>query len=111
MSKSTPTPWSVKTNMTYIEIDAGTGCPVVSWPGFDDSNRSYQEHVANAALIVRAVNAHDALVEACKLMVYNEGQADELRDSGMVDNVDIKVIRACAERARKALKLAESPSA
>lgn len=46
------------------EVQDASGAAVVKWNGFDDSDRPAQEHDANAAFIVTAVNAHDQLVAA-----------------------------------------------
>lgn len=77
----TPTPWAIDGDdegfdgIPYIEIAAGT-CGMSSYkpiaqvqptfyPGTDDFALEVQDR-ANAALIVRAVNSHEALVEALK---------------------------------------------
>ncbi len=60
MNKHTPTPWHIRDVDTYT-IRSQHGCEVA---------RAARHHIpadeikANAAFIVRAVNAHDALVEA-----------------------------------------------
>lgn len=59
------------------------------------SGDSREEDAANAALIVAAVNSHEALVEACKAMVAQF--ADAYRDPCDVEALD---------KARAALKLA-----
>lgn len=58
---------------------------------------------ANARLIAAAPD----LLKACRLAVANEATADELRNSGMVDYVDIKALRAIAAAARAAIAKAE----
>jgi hypothetical protein len=73
-SKATPRPWTVETNPTpMILTDLVINCrtdadhsPIhvarmVAWNG--------PEAAANAALIVRAVNAHDTLVAALRAML------------------------------------------
>lgn len=62
MSKHTPGPWKkcIAGGVTEVRCDAPV--PVVSWAGFDDANRSLDEHRANARLIAAAPD----LLEACK---------------------------------------------
>lgn len=51
------------------------------------------------------------LLELAELAVTNERKADELRDSGMVDYVDIKALRAIASAARAAIAAAKGGAA
>ena len=59
----TKTPWKlfVGKHSNLVEILDTRGNPIVGWNGFDDSRRSFEEHKANAMLIVDAVNKHAAL--------------------------------------------------
>ena len=57
---------------------------------------------AEADLIVRAVNAHDALVEALEAMVDNLVQLADSGDAGFWDAED----QECVKQARAALALA-----
>jgi hypothetical protein len=95
MSKHSPTPWSIEKcddGITYA-IRSATG--VVAMDAPDDQDPPIVE---DAEFIVRAVNAHDALVEA---IVVAE---DALR--GIVDaHHDIQWIR---NKLQAALKLARS---
>jgi hypothetical protein len=60
MSQHTPTPWRRSLTETSL-ILAGPYAVAAVLP-----NRPAVENYANADLIVRAVNAHDALVAACR---------------------------------------------
>lgn len=55
---------------------------------------------------VRLMAAAPELLKVCQLAVYNEIKCDHLRHSGMVDNVDLRALRAIAEAARAAIKAA-----
>lgn len=60
---ATPGPWTVWTGAGHPpEVRCDGHTPVVSWPGFDDSDRSTQEHEANAKLMALARNALPALL-------------------------------------------------
>lgn len=73
MSKATPRPWSLGENANGSPLILGANlrgiCPVISSHGLN-------ERQANAELIVRAVNCHDELVEACEFALM---QTDERR--------------------------------
>jgi hypothetical protein len=56
-AKPTPRPWRVFNVAGVIEIQDAKGEPVVFWQGFDRTERSHATHLANARLIVAAVNA------------------------------------------------------
>jgi hypothetical protein len=59
-----PTPWKVKVYPSLVEIvSESRALPVVHWLGFDESSIPRHEHVANATLIVEAVNAYASLVQ------------------------------------------------
>ncbi len=50
--------WVAFRQSGVIEVQAeGARCPIVGWPGFDDSFRATAEHWANARLIAAAGNA------------------------------------------------------
>ena len=66
MSKHTSVPWKLFFRNCIIEVECEGHPPIVGWTGFDDSDRTVEEHHANAEFIVRAVNAHDDLLSACK---------------------------------------------
>ena len=72
MSEATPRPWKLKTEQdqdfitrTVVgpNLGAGTEVAIITTGSYEDRMES-----ANAKLIVRAVNNHDALLEACKEM-------------------------------------------
>jgi hypothetical protein len=99
MSKPTARPWKTSKDFPFRVYgrDLGAGpnarrivanCDV---PGFPEASE------ANANLIVRAVNAHDALVAACKLALGR--LQNSLLDTSLFDDVKVAV--------RDALELAE----
>lgn len=57
-AKPTPRPWRVFNVAGVIEIQDADGKAVVFWQGFDRTERSRATHLANARLIVEAVNAY-----------------------------------------------------
>ena len=62
--KISPVPWTVKPDadgMGWIEAADGIDCTC-----YGASERTPEENRANGAFIVRAVNSHQALVEALK---------------------------------------------
>jgi len=61
--KHTPTPW----RLAGIEIWAGSKRIAMGNGAYDEKDRETKK--ANAAFIVKAVNLHDELVEACRLFV------------------------------------------
>lgn len=63
-------------------------------------------NTAFTALVQAIIRSHPdvvALVEAARLLVYNERKADDLEGSGMVDNPHLKALRASVRAARTAL--------
>ena len=67
-AKHTPLPWeSSEENPTIIKTPRSNGL-IASAMGLTDSGffPSEKEALANAAFIVKAVNSHYALLEACK---------------------------------------------
>jgi hypothetical protein len=64
--------------------------------------------VENEAFIVRAVNAHDALVEALKWFVDRENWREEQLSEGFVYSAEWRVGFSPIEIARAALALAEA---
>ena len=85
MSKHTPTPWEKCEAGDYSDYDGDSiillgddiSCRVAAVFGADEKAE------ANAEFIVRAVNAHDALVTALKLLVRNgqkQGWTDKYQD-------------------------------
>ncbi len=66
-TKHTPLPWKTFIRGRVIEVKPKPfGLPIVGWTGFDESDVPIETHKANARLIVRAVNAHNDLLAACK---------------------------------------------
>lgn len=70
--KATPRPWKINENCLdakeegYIRIGTDKDKWLCETKGTHVGSKVLGEALANASLIVRAVNAHDALVEACK---------------------------------------------
>lgn len=72
----TPTPWCLRADGFVLEPEGlssiqNYGIPLRSMfveDAFDETHERHEEAKANAAFIVRAVNAHDALVGALEKM-------------------------------------------
>lgn len=123
MSKHTAEPWHSCGGDTKDCVCQGVmddrGTTIAHFYGHDDmsiENVTVQcpkkdEGHANRLRAVACVNACTGinpgavpdLVEALKLLVYNEKKADELAGSGMVDVPHLKALRASAEKARAAI--------
>ena len=92
--KATPRPWHIVPE-TLGSIRAANDVDVAQaqQTGPVRSAADNEERLANAALIVRAVNAHDGLVEAAKqiLRVHDEG--------GFIDGRVINDLRAALRAA------------
>lgn len=109
----TPTPWNVE---GYFDAN-----PPYGWPAYRikgqllncsiEPNESLREEVkANAAYIVRAVNSHEELLDACKAVdIYfkslceqwaaNDGRVAS--ESGTIINASADVERLCEIAAQK----------
>lgn len=101
MQNATPRPW--KKHETEGKIYAsirGANNEMVA----DCGSRSDVTAQANSALIVQAVNSHDALIEACK-------EAFTVIGEGMIDNClteeELPVWEALMTKLENALKLAK----
>jgi hypothetical protein len=94
----TPRPWRVFDVFTDIEIvtDRPTALETESIVQFKGQRNAR----ADAAWIVRAVNSHEALVHACRLLVeaYAKGAATDAHIDW--DDVDLAHDAACAALAR-----------
>ena len=80
MTEHTPTPWHTHENLIHTQYRQGNTAghyAVAETTGHASVDAATL--IANAAFIVRACNAHDELVEACKLD----------RDSGRMRSMDI----------------------
>ena len=73
----TKTPWKAFIKGTVIEVEDADGNPIIAWPGFDSSHYPVNIDKDNAVFIVRAVNSHEALLEACKALLLRS-QVDEI---------------------------------
>jgi hypothetical protein len=100
----TPTPWVAKGQQVFDQTEHAVSlayCGIVAGAGVckDGKIRSFgvdeETAIANAAIIVRAVNAHDILVRALVWMRDNCGAAplnirrvadDALKSSGLPDD-------------------------
>ena len=107
MSEHTPTPWKLKhkidpTAVSGITKSAGFDAVIANCGGWSsntaDPDKQRNEQVANAAFIVRACNAHEALVEALAfyVMIFGNTAASITRESA----------REAYESANSALALA-----
>lgn len=109
--KHTPTPWTHEEVRTAsgraFRIGAGdilkpTGGACII---YDDYPSGPNERSANAALIVRAVNSHAAMVEA--LEMFLELVADTSRFASIMNLEDYGLFNRTQIRARAALSLAK----
>ena len=106
--RATPRPWNTGGVMTSVEVwPKGWNVPmhIADCDPRGRSPDSEQERVANAALIVRAVNSHDALVEALEGMVKLNSLLLEKTDGGFYsagNNGYIQQARAALALAREA---------
>lgn len=67
MSKHTPVPWRVSGGFN-MKVRAGESTEIADCAG-DDAPKTASECAANAAFIVRACNAHDDMLAACRSAV------------------------------------------
>lgn len=101
MADHTPTPWCIpdgEDNESLVCQQIDGRCGIIIF-GTADKFRSWQRRIeyaeqnANAAFIVKAVNSHDALVEALRTI------ADIAEGSGTVNSLPniAKIARAALE--------------
>ena len=95
----TPTPWVAFIGGSTIAVHDEHGRPVVQWNGFDSSDFKLRTQAANARLIVRAVNAHDDLVAACKRALDVLSATTAADDAGDDEPVDVSWLNAAIARA------------
>jgi len=137
MSGHTKTPWRTKgndgkylstmgweasnwdaTDASYMPIKAGRKviALVLQSCSVDSTVRDESEHNANAAFIVRAVNSHDALVEALKearttLSITRSNILTEMKRGRDYQWEDVPaILQARIDHMDAALLLAEPPS-
>lgn len=83
--KHTPTPWTVnfKGSADIVADFGGNDIAIATIDGPKDKTHHliHEEHQANAAFIVRACNAHDALVGACKYVSKRLAAGDPVGNS------------------------------
>lgn len=79
MDKHTPIPWHKDMKAMYIYDAAGITVVKVFGPNDENQLRRNANANADADLIVRAVNAHDALVEALEAMLTVADRGDSPR--------------------------------
>ena len=114
MSGHTPTPWRGHDMETATLV----GPDHLSIADCNARNRLVAENRANAALIVRAVNSHAALVEALRALttaaeahIKTNGETVLRRDGSQVQTIGMiqadHLIVAALAQARAALKQAE----
>lgn len=112
MIKHAPTPWFVveeaswRDGLTIATDPEGREAVAITTRGFEDGPSR-----ANAAFIVRACNAHEALVEALKLIRFqwaghSEACESVLRKAGGKCDCDWPMVSSTCDAA---LKLAETP--
>jgi hypothetical protein len=95
--KATPRPWQVSEVPTLIEA----GPMMVAKCHLAPASLTLDPHGeanANAALIVRAVNAHDGLVEALQeILDYRGGADNALQDEYVVERAEAALRAAGVE--------------
>ncbi len=98
--KHTPTPWRITGYGIIGGIEDGSGQTVAQAQERPSRKRSEPDHerLANAAFIVRACNAHDALVEALVEIREKASSASAWNAEG--------ALAACEALAESALALA-----
>jgi len=99
MIQHTPTPWRVVRAKGY-RIDDVVGAKDQLIASFD--GEPFEREQANAAFIVRAANAHDALIAALQSLHDNIAEYARINNLAGFDNQDM-------QQARAALKLAGAP--
>lgn len=100
---TTPRPWALAGTLLVMAQD--TRELIATMEG-NDTRR-----LANGLLIVRAANAHDALVEAVgRLIPYALGRIRTMEREGPRDGFVVAAVLNDVERARLALKLVEEGS-
>jgi hypothetical protein len=85
----TPTPWVVAYGMIYQQIGNGAVGPGIAKMDRDEEMTMPTERDANAELIVRAVNSHEALVSAlddCMAFLCDPITAEWINRSGYNTN-------------------------
>jgi hypothetical protein len=85
----TPGPWRVFT--AFVDVEIVTDRPTANETESIVQFKGQRNALANAALIVRAVNSHEHLVRACRLLVNAYAKAGDAVDGGSVDWDDIDI--------------------
>lgn len=108
MSAFTPGPWRVKLLAPkFVEVCDDNGKPIVTWPGFDESNVPLKRHEANARLIAAAPDLLEALKNtasalACAIranLSRDLYDSDADYDAAVRDNVSLAEARAAIAKA------------
>jgi hypothetical protein len=100
MAEHTKTPWKVAGQDHKVRIDSKKQTVAranVVWSGAEGESIGYPEAEANAAFIVRCVNAHDDLVKALRTIV--DGASADVSDTAIVIGSDAKAALAFARAA------------
>ena len=107
----TKTPWRlfVGKHSNLVEILDARGDPIVGWNGFDDSRRSFEEHKANATLIVTSVNEHASLKKGNEALEkrYNDMASQIIDETTRGSNLGIENATLKRENGRLLLLEAE----
>jgi len=88
----------------YAEDRAARKKPIAQTVMYPAASAS-EEEIANAELVVRAVNAHEALIEALKTAA-SELENHERTDTGWKDTAVLNVL----DEVRAAIALADAPT-
>jgi type VI protein secretion system component VasF len=106
----TPTPWRAVGKL--VEAESLRTSPAIMPPlvATVESTDNEDQDYANAALIVRAVNSHAALLDACRALLNAAERFDSLYDDDSRASAyaeELAELSACKDQARAALALAE----
>jgi hypothetical protein len=103
VANHTPTPWVASsapdgTGIPGWNVIGADGWPVCSM--MDVHATARERNAANAPFLVRAANAHEALVEACKVALGRLEPFTKMRRPDMV--IEVKQMRAALALAEEA---------
>ncbi len=98
-TQDTKRPWMIDKDFIYANRGGTYGEVIASTNGY------YGDNLANAKFIVKAVNCHDELVEACKSLVEF---ADNLKENGEPTEEETEAFGDVYIKCQQALAKAES---
>lgn len=96
-AKHTALPWEVS-NWRICAMNVPNGCKVICDTANNKATRT-EENAANAAFIVRAVNAHYEMVAACQAIADAAAQANSCEQLGGLVSARLGAIHAAIAKA------------